>query len=98
MIQFAIFVFCLFLTYTFYLLLSRKTEAREARLKQRISEALLHASHIKDEEVSLARQELMSEIPWLDRTLLKVQSAIRFKHYIAQANLDITVIRFWMFC
>ena len=31
MIQFVIFVFCLFLTYTFYLLLSRKTEAREAR-------------------------------------------------------------------
>jgi len=30
MIQFVIFVFCLFLTYTFYLLLSRKTEAREA--------------------------------------------------------------------
>ena len=97
MVQFAIFVFCLFLTYTFYLLLSRKTEAREARLKQRISEALLHASHVKDEEVSLARQELMSEIPWLDRTLLKVQSAIRLKHYISQADLDITVMRLLMF-
>ena len=97
MIQFVIFVFCLFLTYTFYLLLSRKTEAREARLKQRISEALLHATHVQDEEVSLARQELMSEIPWLDRTLLKVQSAIRLKHFIAQADLDITVMRLLMF-
>lgn len=97
MIQFAIFVFCLFLTYTFYLILSRKTEANEARLKQRISEALLYNTHTSDEEVSLARQELMSEIPWLDRLLLKVQSATRLKQYIAQADLEITVMRLLMF-
>jgi tight adherence protein B len=97
MIQFAIFVFCLFLTYTFYLILSRKTEANEARLKQRISEALLYNTHTSDEEVSLARQELMSEIPWLDRLLLKIQSATRLKQYIAQADLEITVMRLLMF-
>ena len=97
MVEFAIFVFCLFLTYTFYLLLSRKTEADKARLQQRISEALLYNSHTSDEEVSLARQELMSEIPWLDRLLLKVQSATRLKQYIAQADLDITVMRLLMF-
>jgi tight adherence protein B len=97
MVQFAIFVFCLFLTYTFYLILSRKTEADEARLKQRISEALLYSSHTSDEEVSLARQELMSEIPWMDRLLLKLQSATRLKQYIAQADLEITVMRLLMF-
>jgi tight adherence protein B len=97
MVQFAIFVFCLFLTYTFYLILSRKTEADEARLKQRISEALLYNTHTSDEEVSLARQELMSEIPWMDRILLKVQSATRLKQYIAQADLEITVMRLLMF-
>ncbi|MEP6921882.1 MAG: type II secretion system F family protein [bacterium] len=98
MVQLAIFVFCLFLTYVFYLLLSRKTEAREARLKQRISEALLYTAHSADKDVNLARQELMSEIPWLDRQLLKLQSAARLKHYIAQADLDITVMRLLMFC
>lgn len=98
MVQLAIFVFCLFLTYVFYLLLSRKTEAREARLKQRISEALLYTAHSADKDVNLARQELMSEIPWLDRLLLKLQSATRLKHYIAQADLDITVMRLLMFC
>ncbi len=93
MLQFAIFAFCLFLTYVFYLLLSRKTEAREARLKQRISEALLYSTHSRDQEINLARQELMSEIPWMDRLLLKMRSATRLKAFIAQADLDITVMR-----
>jgi tight adherence protein B len=97
MVEFSIFVFCLFLTYSFYLILSRKTEADKVRLKQRISEALLYNSHTSDEEVNLARQELMSEIPWLDRLLLKVQSATRLKQYIAQADLEITVMRLLMF-
>lgn len=97
MIQFAVFVFCLFLTYTIYLLLSRRTEAREARLKKRISEALLYTSHSRDEEVNLARQELMSEIPFLDRLLLKLQFASRLRQIIDQADLDMTVMRLLMF-
>jgi len=98
MIQFTIFVFCLFLTYVFYLLLSRKTEARAARLKQRISEALLYSSHSHDQEINLARQELMSEIPLMDRLLLKLRTASRLKQFIAQADLDITVMRLLLFC
>jgi len=47
-------------------LLSRKTEARKARLEKRISEALLYSSQTHDPEVNLAREELMSEIPWVD--------------------------------
>ena len=97
MLQFAIFVFCLFLTYAFYLLLSRKTEARKARLQKRISEALLYSAHTKDPEVNLARQELMSEIPWVDSLLLKLQSASKLKQFIDQSDLDMTVMRLLLF-
>jgi tight adherence protein B len=97
MIQFAVFVFCLFLTYTVYLLLSRKTQARKARLEKRISEALLYSSKTDDPEVNLARQELMSEIPWVDSLLIKVQSAAQLKKFIDQADLDMTVMRLLLF-
>src|SRR5215472_7440174 len=97
MIQFAIFVFSLFLTYTLYLLLSRKTEARRARLEKRISEALLYSSDTQDAEVNLARQELMSEIPWVNRCLVNLQSASKLKRFIDQANLDLTVMRLLLF-
>jgi tight adherence protein B len=97
MLQFAIFVFCLFLTYTFYLLLSRKTEARKARLEKRISEALLYSSQTHDAEVNLAREELMSEIPWVDNLLIKLQSASQLKRFIDQSDLDMTVMRLLLF-
>ncbi|HZE69127.1 MAG TPA: type II secretion system F family protein [Pyrinomonadaceae bacterium] len=97
MLQFAIFVFCLFLTYTFYLLLSRKTEARKARLEKRISEALLYSSQTHDPEVNLAREELMSEIPWVDSFLIKLQSASQLKRFIDQSDLDMTVMRLLLF-
>jgi tight adherence protein B len=97
MIQFAVFVFCLFLTYAFYLLLSRKTEARKARLEKRISEALLYSANTKDAEVNLARQELMSEIPWVDSFLIKLQSASQLKRFIDQSDLDMTVMRLLLF-
>jgi len=93
MIQFAVFVFCLFLTYTVYLVLSHRTETRRTRLKERISEALLYSAHTKDPEISLARDELMSEIPWLDRLLIRLQFATQLRQFIDQADLDITVMR-----
>src|SRR5215813_2153290 len=97
MIQFSIFIFCLFLTYAFYLLLSKKTETRKARLEKRISEALLYSSHTQDVEVNLARTELMSEIPWVNRFLVNLQSASRLKRLIDQSDLDLTVMRLLLF-
>jgi tight adherence protein B len=45
----------------------------------------------------LARQELMSEIPWVNRTLVQIQAAMRFKRVLDQADLQITVTRLLMF-
>jgi tight adherence protein B len=57
----------------------------------------MHSSHTDDVEIVLARQELMSEIPWINRVLIDVQSALQLKKVLDQADLHITVSRLVMF-
>jgi tight adherence protein B len=97
MIPFLVFTFCLFLTFAGYLLATRGSEQKRARLKQRLSDALLHSAGDADIDVQLARQELMSEIPLLDRLLVRVQVATKLKRVLDQADLHITVTRLLMF-
>jgi len=97
MIPFIVFIFCLFLTFALYLLATQNSDNRRARLRQRLSEALMHSAHADDVEVQLARSELMSEIPLLDRALVRVQAATQFKRVLDQADLHITVTRLVMF-
>jgi len=97
LISFLVFVFCLFLVLAAYLLATRSSDARRARLQQRLAQALLHSAHTDDVEVLLARQELMSEIPWMNRALLQLQVATRLKKVLDQADIEITVTRLTMF-
>jgi tight adherence protein B len=97
MISFLVFIFCLFLVLFAYLLATRGTDKKRARLQQRLSEALLHSAHTEDTEVLLARQELMSEIPSLNRALLELQVATRLRGVLDQADLQITITRLVMF-
>jgi tight adherence protein B len=97
LISFLVFIFCLFLVYFAYLFATRSSDAKRARLQQRLSQALLHSAHTEDAEVLLARQELMSEIPWMNRTLLELQVATRLKRVLDQADVEITVTRLIMF-
>jgi len=97
MLPFLVFIFCLFLSLCGYLVATRGSEAKRKRLQQRLSEALLHSAHTEDAEVVLARQELMSEIPWINRTLVELQSAAQLKRMLDQADLHITVTRLMMF-
>lgn len=94
---FLVFLFCLFLVFGAYLTATRGSDAKRARLRQRLSEALLHSAHTDDVEVVLARQELMSEIPWVNRMLIEMQVATRLKRVLDQADLHITVTRLFMF-
>jgi tight adherence protein B len=48
-------------------------------------------------EVVLARNELMSEIPWLNRSLVRMQAALQLKRMLDQADLHITPSRLVMF-
>ncbi|HYO63038.1 MAG TPA: type II secretion system F family protein [Pyrinomonadaceae bacterium] len=97
MIPFLVFLFCMFLVFAAYLVATHGTETKRKRLQQRLSEALLHSAHTHDPEVQLARQELMSEIPALNRALLRLQAATSLKRLLDQADLHITVTRLVMF-
>ncbi|HYY93501.1 MAG TPA: type II secretion system F family protein [Pyrinomonadaceae bacterium] len=97
MLPFFVFVFCLVLVLGAYLLATHGSEKRRARLQKRLADALLHSAHSGDVEVQLARQELLSEIPTLNRALLQMQFATRLRRVIDQADLNITVTRLLMF-
>jgi tight adherence protein B len=97
LISFIVFLLGLFLVLGAYLLATVGTDNKRARLRQRLSEALLHSAHTEDIEVILARNELMSEIPALNRLLLRVQTALQLKRMLDQADLHITPSRLIMF-
>lgn len=94
---FFVFIACLFITYALFLLTSRNSDAKRARLNERLAEAIRSSSHSHDAEVQLAREELLSEIPWLNRTLVKIEITGRVKRMIDQADLQITVMRLVLF-
>jgi tight adherence protein B len=94
---FLVFIFCLFLVLGAYLAATRGSDAKRARLQKRLSEALLHSAHTEDVEVILAREELLSEIPWINRFLIELQVATRLKRVLDQADLHITITRLVMF-
>jgi len=97
MIAFFVFVFCLFMVFAAYLVATRGSEAKRVRLQQRLTETLLYSAHAEDSEVRLAREELMSEIPFVNRVLVRMAVATRLKRMLEQADLHITVTRLLMF-
>jgi tight adherence protein B len=97
LISFLVFLFGLFLVLGAYLLATQGTDAKRARLQKRLAEALLHSAHTEDVEVVLARNELMSEIPAVNRLLISVRAALQLKKMLDQADLHITPSRLIMF-
>jgi len=96
-ISFLVFVFALFLVLGSYLLATHGSDQKRVRLQKRLSEALLHSAHTEDLDVVLTRNELMSEIPWVNRTLINLQAALQLKRMLDQADLHITPSRLLMF-
>jgi tight adherence protein B len=96
-IPFFVFLTCLFLVYALYIVSSRASDEKRAKLNERLAEAIRSSAHSEDADIQLARQELMSEIPWLNRVLLNLQSTSRLKEYIDQADVDITISRLILF-
>jgi len=97
LVPFMVFLACLFVTYALYLITSRGSDAKRALLNERLSEAIRSSAHSTDSDVQLAREELLSEIPWLNRSLVKIQITSRLKRVIDQADLHITVMRLVLF-
>lgn len=97
LISFLVFLFGLFLVLGAYLLATHGSDAKRARLQKRLADALLHSANTEDVDVILARSELMSEIPWVNRFLINIQSALHLKRFLDQADLHITPSRLIMF-
>jgi len=97
LIPFFVFLAGLFMVYALYLITSRSSDAKRALLKERLADAIRSSAHSSDEDVQLARQELMSEIPWVNRVLLRLQITSKLKQTIDQADSQITVMRLVLF-
>ena len=97
LVLFFVFLASLFLVYALFLLTSRKSDARRKLLNERLAEAIRSSAHSTDVDVQLAREELLSEIPWLNRGLIKLQITAGLKRLIDQADLQITVMRLVLF-
>jgi len=97
LISFLVFTFALFLVLGAYLAATHGSETKRRKLQKRLQEALLHSAHTEDVEVVLARSELMSEIPAVNRALLRIQTALQLKRMLDQADLHITPSRLIMF-
>ena len=97
LIPFLVFLFALFLVLGAFLLATQGSDAKRARLQKRLEDALLHSSHTEDVEIILARNELMSEIPMVNRFLVNLQGALHLKRMLDQADLHITPSKLVMF-
>ena len=86
----------MFLVFGAYLLATRDSESKRKQLQQRLSDTLLYSKHTGDEDVRLARDELLSEIPALNRLLVSLPVAARMRRMLDQADLHITVTRLVM--
>ncbi len=97
LISFIVFLFALFLVLGAYLAATHGSDAKRNRMRQRLSDALIHSAHTQDVDLILARNELMSEIPSVNRFLLRIQTALQLKRMLDQADLHITPSRLGMF-
>ena len=97
LVLFFVFLASLFVVYSLYLFTSRKSDARRKLLNERLAEAIRTSAHSTDVDVQLAREELLSEIPWVNRSLLKLEISGSIKRMIDQADLQITVMRLVLF-
>jgi tight adherence protein B len=86
-------LFFLFLTYALFLLASRKSDARQARMERRIAEALRDTTRTTDEAIQISRDDVMANNAALNRFLSSLDFAKKLEMVIMQADSQITVSR-----
>ena len=82
----SVLLFFLFITYALFLLASRKSDARQARMERRIAEALRDTTRTPDEAIQISRGDLMANNAALNRLLSTLSLAKRLEAMITQAN------------
>src|SRR6185295_4513528 len=94
-----ILLFFLLLTYALFLLASRKSDARSARLQQRVSEALQESSSLTlDEALQITRDDTLSSNATLNRFLSSLDFVNKLDVMINQADMQISISRLLTFC
>ena len=96
LISTVVFLFFLFLTYAAFLAASRKSDARQARLEQRVAEAL-EAATSADGTVQISREDSIGGPQAVNRLLSSLDFAKKLDQLIRQADIQITVTRLLMF-
>lgn len=94
-----IFLFFLFATYAVFLLASRKSDARQARLQQRVIEALQESpSRSPEEAVQIMREDTIGGSPFVNDLLTPLNVIKKLDTMLRQADTNITVTRLLVFC
>ena len=94
-----VFLFFLFGTYAVFLLASRKSDARHARLQQRVTEALQDSpTHSPEEAVKIMRDDTMGGSPAISHLLSSLNVMKKLDRILRQADTNITVTRLLIFC
>jgi tight adherence protein B len=94
-----VFSFFLFATYALYLMASRKSDARQARLQQRVAEALQEAStRSLDENSQITREDSIGGAPFINQLLSSMNLTKNLDEMLRQADMQITVTRLLAFC
>jgi tight adherence protein B len=88
-----IFLFFLFLTYALFLLASRKSDARDERLEQRVAEALRESETSFEGEIRITRDDSIGGNPTVNRLLSSLDFVKRLDLMIKQADVHTTVSR-----
>ncbi|MGH9880975.1 MAG: type II secretion system F family protein, partial [Pyrinomonadaceae bacterium] len=97
LISTVVFLFFLFLTYAAFLVASRKSDARQARLEQRVAEALQERGS-SDGTIQISREDSIGGTQSVNRLLSSLDFAKQLDQLIRQADIQITVTRLLAFC
>ena len=93
-----IFLFFLFATYALFLVVSRRQQADQERLEQRVREALQETLDSPEGEIKLVREDSIGGNATIHRILSSLNLINRLDLMIKQADVQITVYRLLLFC
>lgn len=93
-----IFLFFLFATYAIFLVVSRKQLADQARLEQRVREALQDTMDSPEGAIRLVREDSIGGNATIHRLLSSLNLMNRLDRMIKQADVQITVYKLLLFC
>lgn len=96
LISTTVFLFFLFLVYTLFLVASRKSDARQERLQQRVADAL-RGLRSADGEIQISRDDSIGGHPVINRLLSSIDFIKSLDRMIRQADVRITVSRLLAF-